>query len=203
MELSDDDIIRRVQAGHTRDYSILVRRYQAGLVRFLSHFVGDSDEAETIAQEAFVRVYASLPKYTPQGRFKSFLFTSARNLGINFIKQRKRSMPMSEVFSPGREAEHLRSDDTPDLSLERDLRQARLDMALRRLSHNQRLALVLKVYMQYSYKQIREVTGWSVAKIETLISRARSNLIRLIEMQDQRSPTVTQMEIANELQKNS
>lgn len=203
MELSDDDIIRRIQAGNTEDYAILVRRYQAGLTRFLSHFIGDADEAESIAQDAFVRVYSALPGYKPQGRFKAFLFTSARNLGINFIKQRKRTMPMSDIFSPGRESEHLRSDETPDISLERDLRLSQLDMALRSLSHNQRLALVLKVYMQYSYKQINEVTGWSIAKIETLISRARTNLVRLIKLQDQQLPAVTRMEINNELPKNS
>ena len=38
------------------------------------------------------------------------------------------------------------------------------------------MALILKVYLEFSYKKIAEITGWSVPKIETLISRAKGAL---------------------------
>jgi DNA-directed RNA polymerase specialized sigma24 family protein len=52
--------------------------------------------------------------------------------------------------------------------------------ALKTLSENQRLALIMKVYLDFSYKRIADITGWSVPKIETLISRAKGNLKKYI-----------------------
>jgi len=203
MELSDDDIILRVQKGHIQDYEILVIRYQNSLIRFLNRFIGDPDEAEGIAQETFVRVYAALPRYRPQERFKALLFTSARNLAINFIKKQQRNLPLSGFLTPGKEHAHFSNQETPETAYDHEDQNARIDAALRDLSHNQRLALVLKVYLQYSYKQIREVTGWSVAKIETLVSRARASLQRRIEMQDPLRRTVVHLEEKHDMQAHS
>jgi DNA-directed RNA polymerase specialized sigma24 family protein len=50
----------------------------------------------------------------------------------------------------------------------------------------------LKVYLEFSYRQIREVTGWSVPKIETLISRAKSRLKKNILLQESGGEPVVQ-----------
>jgi transposase len=60
--------------------------------------------------------------------------------------------------------------------MERDQQEEVLTAALKTLNENQRIALILKVYLEFSYHQIAEITGWSVPKIETLISRAKSDL---------------------------
>lgn len=57
--------------------------------------------------------------------------------------------------------------------------------ALKELKENQRLALVLKVYLDFSYNKIAEITGWSVPKIETLISRGKTALKNKILLQQQ------------------
>ncbi len=59
-------------------------------------------------------------------------------------------------------------------------------------TEEQRLALVLKVYLEFSYRQIREVTGWSVPKIETLISRAKARLKKNILLQESGGEPVVQ-----------
>ena len=57
--------------------------------------------------------------------------------------------------------------------------------ALYELKENQRLALILKIYLEMSYKEIAEITDWSTSKIETLISRAKGNLKK--KLQENRS----------------
>ena len=60
--------------------------------------------------------------------------------------------------------------------MEKDQKEELLTAALKTLNENQRIALIMKVYLEFSYNQIAEITGWSVPKIETLISRAKSGL---------------------------
>ena len=60
---------------------------------------------------------------------------------------------------------------------------------MRSLPEEQRIALILKIYLEFSYKQIRAISGWSIPKIETLVSRAKSRLKKNIELQE-RNPEV-------------
>ena len=195
MPLSDDDLILRVQKGSSRDFEILVNRYHKPLIRFMYHFIGgDIDEAESLAQDVFIRVYTRIDRYLPQNTFKSFLFTIARNTAINHLKKSRRSKPLSHFLNPNTESRHFTSSDTPETQWNRNSQLELVSRALSHLSLNQRLALVLKVYMQYSYQQIREVTEWSIPKIETLISRGRSNMKKFIETQETRRESVTMKE---------
>jgi RNA polymerase sigma factor (sigma-70 family) len=71
---------------------------------------------------------------------------------------------------------YLVSKETPEKAIDKKQKDKALLNALYSLKENQRLALVLKVYLEMSYKEISEITGWSISKIETLISRAKGNL---------------------------
>lgn len=195
MPLSDDDLIQRVQDGSARDFEIIVRRYHKPLIRFIFHFIGgDKDEAESLAQDVFLRIYTNIQTYRPQNTFKAYIFTIARNTAINYLKKNRRSRPISHFLDSNSESRYFSTSETPDIRLQRKDRLERVSQALIRLSLNQRLALVLKVYMQYSYKQIQEVTGWSIPKIETLISRGRANIRRFIESQENADNIVTSEE---------
>ena len=63
----------------------------------------------------------------------------------------------------------------------------KISQNLRSLPEEQRIALILKIYLEFSYKQIREISGWSIPKIETLISRAKSRLKKNIALQEKNS----------------
>jgi len=58
------------------------------------------------------------------------------------------------------------------------------------LKENQRIALILKVYLDFSYKNISKITGWSIPKIETLISRAKKSLKNKIFLQENKDKNV-------------
>src|SRR6266849_3737436 len=68
----------------------LVERYQHRLVAVLHHLVGNTEEAEDLAQEVFLRVYRARKKYRARCKFSTWLFTIANNLAINTLRSRQR-----------------------------------------------------------------------------------------------------------------
>lgn len=181
---SDDDIVVSVLEGRTRDYEILIRRYSRRIVLFVARMTGDGDEARSIAQDVFLKIYESLPRYRRENNFSAFIFKVARNMTLNFLKRRQRTVLFSRLLGRDLDRAPFRQDPPPLSAPEQEEREGELTRQLRRLSEEQRLALVLKVYLEFSYRQIREVTGWSVPKIETLISRAKSRLKNSLRLQE-------------------
>ncbi len=182
--LTDDEVVTSVLGGRRQDFEVLVRRYSSRIVHFVARMTGDNDEARSIAQDVFLKIFVNLPYYRRENNFSAFIFRIARNMTLNWLKRRKRTVFFSRLL--GHELDRLPpSQDPPSLSpMEQGEREQALTRQLRRLPVEQRLALVLKVYLEFSYKQIADVTGWSVPKIETLISRAKARLKKGIRLQE-------------------
>ncbi len=185
--LSDDDVVRAVQQGCTRDFEILVERYNKKIINFIHKMIFDYDEAQSLAQDVFIKVYEVLKNYKTQGNFQAFLFTIAKNLTLNYIKKQKRTLWFSKFLGNKEgnndqqtENRFFQTPDTQHEMLEKSIRDEIVVKALKSLEENQRIALILKVYLDMSYNKISEITGWSIPKIETLISRAKSNLKKKI-----------------------
>jgi RNA polymerase sigma-70 factor (ECF subfamily) len=184
MPLKDDEIIASVLEGRTRDFEILVRRYSGKIIRFVAAMTADRDEAQSIAQDVFIKIYENLPYYRKQDSFSAFIFKIARNMTLNWLQRQKRTVLFSRLL--GHESRQVPERPAPERADEAWAaeRDEIITRHLRRLPEEQRLALILKVYLEFSYKEIQAVSGWSVPKIETLISRAKSRLKKEIALQD-------------------
>lgn len=179
---SDDDVVRSVRAGNTRDFETLIDRYKNKIINFIHKMIYDYDEAQSLSQDVFLKVYETIDRYQIQDNFQAFIFTIAKNITLNYIKKQKRVLFFSN-FAPGHssdtreyENKYFRTGETQQAAMERDQQEEVLTAALKALNESQRIALIMKVYLEFSYQQIAEITGWSVPKIETLISRAKSSL---------------------------
>jgi RNA polymerase sigma-70 factor (ECF subfamily) len=177
---SDDDVVRSVREGNTRNFEILVDRYKKKIINFIHKMIFDYDEAQSLAQDVFLKVYESIKKYKSQDNFQAFIFTIAKNKTLNYIKKQKRVLLFSGFLSRDAENRHFQVEETQYAAMEKHQQEEMLTAALKNLNENQRIALIMKVYLDFSYKRIEEITGWSVPKIETLISRGKSNLKRQV-----------------------
>src|SRR3954463_8484972 len=82
--------MRRVLAGQTDDFRVLVDRHQQSIFRFAFGLVGNREEAQDAAQEAFLAAFANLSAYdSSRAAFSTWLFTIARNRCLNWLKQRR------------------------------------------------------------------------------------------------------------------
>jgi RNA polymerase sigma-70 factor (ECF subfamily) len=178
---SDDDVVLSVREGNTRNFEILIDRYKKKIINFIHKMIYDYDEAQSLSQDVFLKVFETIKRYQMQDNFQAFIFTIAKNITLNHIKKQKRVLFFSN-FVPGSsnereyESKYFKEEGEQHTVMEKNQQEEYLTTALKALKENQRIALILKVYLEFSYIQIADITGWSVPKIETLISRAKCSL---------------------------
>ena len=183
--LRDPDIrlMLRVRDDDPVAFAELVELYQQRLVTVMQHLVGNKEEAEDLAQEAFLRVYRVRKKYRPRAKFSTWLFTIANNLALNALRsrQRKPAVPLnvrdSGPLGP-RPAEQLVRDraSQPGARLQQQELAAIIAQALEGLNERQRMAVVLNKFEDMNYAEIAEVMELSPKAVKSLLSRARDNL---------------------------
>jgi RNA polymerase sigma-70 factor (ECF subfamily) len=182
--LTDDEVVSSVLAGRRQDFEILIRRYSGKIIHFITRMTQDRDEARSIAQEVFLKIFQNLPYYRKENNFSAFIFKIAKNMTLNWLNREKRTVLFSRLLGREFNKAPFRQEPPPGSIHEQSEREAEINRNLLLLPEEQRLALILKVYLEFSYKQIREITGWTIPKIETLISRAKSRLKKNISLQE-------------------
>lgn len=187
---SDDDVIRSVKDGRIQDFEIIIDRYRTKIINFVYRMIFDFDEAQSISQDVFLKIFRNISRFKEQDNFQSFIFTIAKNMTLNYIKKSKRSVSFSSLFRSVNENVLAKNLEDGTKNLEKEEQEKLLESGLISLGEEQRLALIMKIYLRMSYKNISNITGWSVPKIETLISRAKKKLRDHVLMQEKREKDV-------------
>ncbi len=167
---SDAHIIRTVLAGDAEAFAHLVDRYHARCLRVATHLLGDSDDAEDVVQEAFVRAYRHLSGYHERDRFGAWLLRIVVNQCRTRATRDARYMPfVSEQH------------DAPiaDTTAAADQR-AELAHALALLPPEQREAIVLRFAVELSYDEISTLTGVGISALKMRVQRACARLRALL-----------------------
>jgi RNA polymerase sigma-70 factor, ECF subfamily len=178
------DLMLKVRNGDMAAFASLVTLHRSSVVATISRMLGGDDgDAEDLAQQAFIRVWKSAPRYEPTAKFTTWLFTIVRNLVYNEIRRRTRRPITIEPTGPEREdgesiLDRLGDPDakSPDhLLLRKELEEA-VDKAMALLPENQRLALVLRRHENLPYEEIATVLNLSVQAVKSLLFRARNTM---------------------------
>ncbi len=149
----------------------------------MNHLVANTEEAEDLAQEVFLRVYRNRKKYHPRAKFSTWLFTIANHLALNVLRSRKRKpvVPLdtrdSGPLGP-RPAEQLvldRADQPCQNAQQQELIEV-IRLALEGLNERQRVAVILNKFEDMNYAEIAQIMGLTTKGVKSLLSRARDNL---------------------------
>lgn len=138
-------------------------RYHPVLFRYLHRLTGDSDLAQDLAQESFVRL---VDHRQDVENVKSWLFAVATNLLRDRSRTRSRRRELLDVERPGPGAP-----ERPDESLERSRRRAAVRAALGRLGDRDREMLLMR-QEGFRYAEIAEAAGVATSSVGTLLARA-------------------------------
>ncbi len=150
---SDSEVIRRVLRGETAAFEVLVRRYQQTIFRLTRRMTRNLEDAQDLAQDAFVQAYRSLAGFHGQASFSTWLYRIAVNLCLNHLRATRREDPM-EVDG---NLPDVRGDALDGLlAAERD---RALAAAIETLPPQQRATLTLRAYQGLGHREIAEILG--------------------------------------------
>lgn len=167
MEQNETELIARILNGNDEAYAIFIDRYKTGLYRHCFRIISDEDEAEDLAQEAFIEAFVHLNRYNPKFRFSTWLYKIATNLAISRLRHR-RSIRMDED-----ELDRVLSDlpGAQDLALHQELHEA-----VDALPSQYRTVVSMHYWQGKSYSEIALRMGTSVGSVKGWMSRAKKQL---------------------------
>ena len=177
-DAEDVRLMELVSAGDSGAFEQLVERHQRLVVGTVGRMLGNTSDAEDIAQQVFVRVWKSAKRYVPRAKFTTWLLKITRNLVFNELRRRSRHPQVPLQAESEEEERPIRDENAiaPDASmLEQELQKA-IDAAIANLPETQRLAVILRRYEELSYEEIAETLDQSVSAVKSLLFRARTEL---------------------------
>lgn len=181
--LADETLMLRFKAGDARAFEQLVRRHRAQVFNFLLRLCGHRQRAEDLLQETWLKVIRSASGYEPRAKFTTWLYTIARNQGMDAL--RKESYRKAESLdAPAGNGAHERSlagrlaSDcaSPDRSAHNAALRPRIEEALNRLPAEQREVFILREYHGVPFREIAEVTGVSENTVKSRMRYALEGL---------------------------
>jgi RNA polymerase sigma-70 factor (ECF subfamily) len=182
----DKALMCRIAAEDEEALRELIEKHQGAVYGTIAKMLGDPIEAQDLAQRAFVRIYRAAPTYRATAQFKTWMFTIVRNLVFNEHRRRSRAT-LVPLHPPDAESAGatgpLPALDLPDTAhkspaerlLQNEMMRA-VNAAILALPEQQRMAIILRRYDEFSYEEIADVLKTSVSATKSLLFRARETL---------------------------
>ncbi len=172
--------IRRVLDGDVNAFEELVSAYEKTVYNLALRITGNAQDAEDMAQEAFLKAYHSLPHFRGDSKFSVWLYRIVSNVCLDFLRKQNRrpATSLSREDADGEEVEMDVPDESqsPQLLLERKLTREALQRGLQALPQDQRQILLLREIQGLSYEEIGQVLDLEPGTVKSRIFRARKRL---------------------------
>ena len=173
----DSDLVRRVQAGDSAAFDLLVRKYQHRVAALIGRYIPDWSECQDVAQEAFLRAYRAIGNFRGDAQFYTWLHRIAVNTAKNHLVAHNRRPPTDDIdVSDAEQFEsglRLRDNDTPERELMRQQMEQTVMRAVDALPEELRMAITLREVEGLSYEEIAERMGSPIGTVRSRIFRAR------------------------------
>ena len=173
-------LVLQAAKGDHSAFEQLVLTYQKPVYNLALRMTGNAEDANDLAQEAFLNAWRGLPNFKFDSSFSTWIYRLTSNACISFLRQRKRRSTVSAVYldDENEEQEFSFPDPAPQPE-EKLIRQEEHDLvreALESLEPEYREALSMSVFAGQSYAQIAEILGVKEGTVKSRISRAREKI---------------------------
>ncbi|MGA2782090.1 MAG: sigma-70 family RNA polymerase sigma factor [Smithella sp.] len=168
------EIVARVLKGDRQAYAMLVEEYKSPIYNLAYRMTGNSEDADDLTQETFIRAYQYLWRYDTNKKFFTWLYTLALNLIRGHLRKKNKYIKSSEELSA-----HLLSDKNPSPETEL-IETQEMSVYLLRLEYESRALLIMKYYQELTFEEIAQITGKSLSAVKMSIYRGLEKLKELL-----------------------
>jgi len=167
--MSDSDLIEKILSGDQVAVRVLIDRHKNYAFTIAYRVVGSREEAEEVAQDAFVKALRSLNKFKGGARFTTWFYRIVFNTAVSL--KRKKKLPTEEITDfkeYNSVANHHQLYD--------EEKSKYLNIALSRLKDEDSLVLTFYYLKELNMEEISAITGFSSNTLKVKIHRARKRL---------------------------
>lgn len=171
--IEDDILVKRFKGKDLKAFDEIFNKYYKPIYYFIYKMVHNTDNAEDITQDTFVKVYKGLPKAADNIKLSPWIYRIAHNACIDYIRKHKASFELIENINYEDDSQDGSDADNPEASyLNIELRK-KINITLMKLNSRYKTVLILRDYNDFSYKEIGQILGLTEAAVKSLIHRAR------------------------------
>lgn len=171
----ESKLIGQSRSGDTEAYAALVNQHQTMVRAITFRMTGSLEDAEELAQDAFLRAYQQLGSFNGDSKFSTWLCRIAINLSLDWRRRERRREAIHARWAADSLAESKSEDGFPDVL------SRRVQAALNCLPAKQRAAIVLTIYENQSHAEAAKTLGCTEATISWRVFAARQKLKKLLK----------------------
>lgn len=177
----EEALIRQAQAGDRTAFDALVRAYDRKVLWLILRMVGSAEIGRDLYQEAFLKVFRTLPGFRFQSSFSTWLYRVVVNICLDHLRKASTRTEVQPA-GPDGEEQHFqnlpdrRAETNPERALESREISRRLKAALRQLNPRERVVFELKHYEGLRLRAIGEICGTTEETAKNCLFRATQKL---------------------------
>jgi RNA polymerase sigma-70 factor (ECF subfamily) len=169
--VTDEELVLLARQGDPDAFDQLVARHQSAVFRAALAALRVREDAEEVAQDAFIRAWRALDRFRGDSSFRTWILRIAWNRAISrrrgLVNWLRRATPITEVAEPAA------ADDSQHAGVQHAQLQAHATAAIQALSPKLRDALLLAQSGEYQYEEIARMLGVPLGTVKWRISEAR------------------------------
>ncbi|MEC4003484.1 RNA polymerase sigma factor [Flavobacterium sp. SUN052] len=166
-------------ANNKNDFTAIFNQYKLLVYNVALNYSQNTEDAEEITQDVFVKVYQSMETFKSNSSIKTWIYRITINQSLDFIKQKnskKRFFMFGKKSENEKEYQNFSNFEHPGILLE-NIEDAKVLFAtINTLPENQKTAFILSKVDGLSNQEVAEIMEMSISAIESLIFRAKSSL---------------------------
>jgi len=175
--ISDTEIIGRILKGEKNLYSIIVRRYNQRLYKIGISIINDDGEVEDVMQVTYIKAYENLKKFAFNSAFSTWLTKIFINECLLRLKQRKKSILVSDTSMESQENQHSSIEtQTPFMKILNIELKAALEKAILDLPEKYRTVFIMREIENMNVAETKECLDISEANVKVRLNRAKTLL---------------------------
>ena len=173
-------------------FSVLVERHAKSVYLFIYKLTQNKEDSEDIVQETFIKAWQKINRYDKEKSLKTWLFTIAKNTAVDKLRKKKTinfsSLNQSsdkddfndDSSRPDFENNIVDTEMLPDEIFAKKEAEKSLEIALNKMSEEQRLLIFLHINEELTFEQIAEIINKPINTIKSQYRRAILNLRKLL-----------------------
>ena len=178
--LTDETLVRLYVEGNNEAFDVLLDRYESKVFTYINYIVRNTEVAEDLFQDTFMRVVATLKggKYAEQQKFSAWLMRITHNILVDYFRHLKNEKNISndenevDLFNDIK----LADEDNVETQMIKSQNLNGVERIINMLPENQQEIIKLRYYQDMSFKEIATILNCS---INTALGRTRYALINL------------------------
>jgi RNA polymerase sigma factor (sigma-70 family) len=186
-EYSDIELVEEYLNGNQKSFEILIKRYLKSLYNFIYGYVNNSEVADDITQNVFLKIWKNIDKFQKDKSFKTWIFCIAKNTVFDFFKKKKdvsfSQIENSDEFNGNEslnfEESIIDNENLPNEILEKKETKEFIGRILLDIPIKYREILKLYYYGEFNFREISEILD---EPMDTIKSRHRRGVIMLRKM---------------------